>query len=274
MASIENKQQVLAWIEDGCEWNKGLILYSMYGKNQMLLKNISNKQSSQSGKLIYELCKSVGIDYLKMKSMGQIPEVKPTEILKQHQKIRTIGQNPPKEVKQVMVEIPETIAPRNMEQYPATIRRVITEYAEIFQERGKTHRIMVEMPEGNSQVLKTKRAELFDIIKGFSARLEYLYDVRTVFDQTGFVPAEDEIWPKQKEKVKTELPDDPELLRKMKKNQQSANTKDQSMLDYQSEKQGEVKKPMPNGPKRIKLENRIKARLKLIEAIEYKLLNI
>jgi hypothetical protein len=86
------------------------------------------------------------------------------------------------------------------------------------------------------------------------------------------VPTEAEIWPTPKEKAKTELPDDVEILKKMKKNQQSANTKDQSLLDYQSEKQGTVKKPMPNGPKRMKLENRIKARLKMIEEIDYKLL--
>ena len=133
------------------------------------------------------------------------------------------------------------------------------------------HRILTEMPEGNSQALKTKRAEIFDIIKSLSARLEFLYAIRQQFELNGEILPEDEIWPTLKAEVKPELPDDPELLRKMKKNQQSANTKDQNMLDYQSEKKGEAEKPMPAGPKRMKLENRIKARLKFIQEIDLKL---
>jgi hypothetical protein len=130
----------------------------------------------------------------------------------------------------------ETLEVANIAEYPPIIRRIITEYAETFQQRSQTHRILTEMPQGNSQALKTKRAEIFDIIKSLSARLEFLYAIRQQFDLNGELPLDDEIWPKPKETVETQLPDDPEQLRKMKKNQQSANTKDQNMLDYQSEK--------------------------------------
>jgi hypothetical protein len=43
------------------------------------------------------------------------------------------------------------------------------------------------------------------------------------------------------------------------------------MLDYQNEKKADAFCPMPAGPKRIKLEKRIKARLKLIQEIDLKL---
>lgn len=61
-------------------------------------------------------------------------------------------------------------------------------------------------------------------------------------------------------------------LKKQKKNLQSSNSKDQSILDYQSKSQKSVKSPMPKGPKRIKIEMRIVERKKLIEDIEMMLL--
>ncbi len=272
MISNETKQEVLNWIADGCDWDSGTMLYSVHGKNQALLKNIAGKKSTQLGKLTYELCKSVGLDYHKLKSTNVIVEVKPEfrkpvtmTVTINQMKVTTVDNNP-------LTDMPETIETPRIEEYPSVIRRVIAEYAESFQERSKTHRIMCEMPDGNSQALKTKRAQLFDIVKSLSDRLQLLFDVQEVYKKTGFVPTEAEIWPAPKENPKTELPDDVEQLRKMKKNQQSANTKDQSLLDYQSEKQGTVKRPMPAGPKRMKLENRIKARLKMIEEIDYKLL--
>ena len=283
MTSIEIKQEVLNWIANGCDWDKGMMLYSLYGKNRVLEKNIAGKKYTHLDKLTAELCKSVGLNYHKLKAEmifftsiaaekpTSPPKAMPTSTASRSVGVASINRVTPTEPVEGM---PETIDVKNIEQYPAIIRRVISEYTEMFQERSKMHRIMCEMPEGNSQTLKTKRAELFDIVKALTIRLQLLHDTQEIYKNTGFVPAEDEIWPKPKEKPTTELTDDTEQLRKMKKNQQSANTKDQSLLDYQNEKKGEVKRLMPAGPKRMKIENRIKARLKMIEEIEYKLLKL
>lgn len=273
MTSDEIKQEVLQWIERGCDWDQGLALYATYGKNGLLLKNIRGKKNTMTGKLTYELCKSVGLDYQKLKSGIPVQEIQHPVV---QRAVSVSASTSPVNVPNPVADFtePETIEVERIEEYPALIRRVIAEYAEVFQERSKSHRILTEMPEGNSQALKTKRAQLFDIVKQLTDRLQLLYDVQQVYKNTGYVPTEDEIWPKEKDQAKPELPDDVEQLKKMKKNQQSANTKDQSLLDYQSEKQGTVKRPMPNGPKRMKLENRIKARLKMIDEIEYKLLKL
>ena len=212
MISNETKQEVLNWIADGCDWDSGTMLYSVHGKNQALLKNIAGKKTTQLGKLTYHLCKSVGLDYHKLKSTNVIIEVKPefvkpvtmTVTLNQ-MKVTTVDNN-------ALTDMPETIETTRIEEYPAVIRRVIAEYAESFQERSKTHRIMCEMPDGNSQALKTKRAQLFDIVKSLSERLQLLYDVQEVYKKTGFVPTEAEIWPAPKENPKTELPDDVEQI--------------------------------------------------------------
>ena len=264
MISIEIKQEVLIWIAEGCDYTQGVELYRKYGKNMMLKRDFPNHQNRYSTKIVVELCKSVGLDY------GEflIDRNKNKEV----NEVKEFKDGIPKQVRDD--EPPELLQTKNPTEYPVIIRRVIAEYAESFQERSKMHRIMSEMPEGNSQTLKSKRAQLFDLVKSLTNRLEFLFNVQEEFNKSGHLPTEEEIWPKPKEKVVTELPDDGEQLRKMKKNQQSANTKDQNLLDYQSEKKCEVKRPMPSGPKRMKLENRIRARLKMIEEIDYKLLKI
>ena len=206
------------------------------------------------------------MDYAQLKREKLIPELEEKTLVKKPD-LKTVLHSNILEDK----EIPEVLDVKNITEYPPIIRRVIAEYAELFQERSKMHRIMAEMPEGNSQSLKTKRAEIFNIIKSISARLEFLYAIQKQYELNGEIPPEDEIWPTPKPEAKPELPDDPEQLRKMKKNQQSANSKDQNLLDYQSAIKSETKKPMPAGPKRMRTENRMKARLKFIQEIDLKL---
>lgn len=262
-----NKELVLEWIRAGCNYANGVAIYESIGRNQSLKLLFPGKQHRYSGKLFYELCKSAGIDRNSITDLPSIPETYPRPGL-----LSNPASNPV--IQPGEVEESELKPKRSIAEYPAIIRRVITEYAELFQERSKTHTIMTEMPPGNSMALKAKRAELFNIIKALSDRLEYLYGVQQQFEKNMEVPSAEIIWPKPKKQEAPELPGDVESLKKMKKNLQSANTKDQNMLDFQSEKKGNAKKPMPAGPKRMKIENRIKARLKMVEEINYKLLII
>ncbi|MEI8114819.1 MAG: hypothetical protein WCI54_14380, partial [Bacteroidia bacterium] len=222
-------------------------------------------------------CKSVGLDYAQLQKENLIPIIKEsgpaqTPITEPIHKA-IIAEDLPIEIT-ALAEMPEALSATNIVEYPPIIRRIIAEYAETFQERSKTHRILTEMPQGNSQALKTKRAEIFDLVKAFTIRLEYLFKIRQQFEQNGELPLEDEVWPKPQELQETTLTDDPEELRKMKKNQQTANTKDQNMLDYQTMVKADEKKTMPSGPKRTRIENRIKGRLKFIQEIDLKLVSL
>jgi hypothetical protein len=253
------------------------MLYGQFGKNIFLRTDFHSKQRKYSTKIIYELCKSVGLDYAQLQKDNLIPIIKesmPVQIQLSEQVLKEVS-NPvlPVDIP-VLAEIPESLSATNIAEYPPIIRRIIAEYAETFQERSKTHRILTEMPQGNSQALKTKRAEIFDLVKSFTIRLEYLFKIRQQFEQNGELPLEDEVWPKPQELQETTLSDDPEELRKMKKNQQTANTKDQNMLDYQMMVKGDEKKTMPSGPKRTRIENRIKGRLKFIQEIDLKLVSL
>ena len=273
----EKQQLVLQWIESGCDYLQGTMLYGQFGKNIFLRTDFHSKQRKYATKIIYELCKSVGLDYAQLQKDNLIPiinESSPmqTPLSEPIHKV-VIPADPPLEMP-ALGDMPEALTSTNIAEYPAIIRGIIAEYAETFQERSKTHRILTEMPQGNSQALKTKRAEIFDLVKSFTIRLEYLFKIRQQFELNGELPTEDEVWPKPKELPETTLSDDPEELRKMKKNQQTANTKDQNMLDYQTMIKGDEKKTMPSGPKRTRIENRIKGRLKFIQEIDLKLVSL
>jgi len=274
-----NKKQklVLQWIESGCDYLQGTMLYGQFGKNIFLKADFHGKQRKYTTKIIYELCKSVGLDYSQLQKDSKISITKEssssqTPITESIHKA-IIPEDLPIEIP-ALAEMPDALSATNIAEYPPIIRRIIAEYAETFQERSKTHRILTEMPQGNSQALKTKRAEIFDMVKAFTIRLEYLFKIRQQFEQNGELPLEDEVWSKPQELQETTLSDDLEELRKMKKNQQTANTKDQNMLDYQTMVKGVEKKTMPSGPKRTRIENRIKGRLKFIQEIDLKLVSL
>jgi len=205
----EKQKLVLQWIESGCDYLQGTMLYGQFGKNIFLKADFHSKQRKYSTKIIYELCKSVGLDYAQLQKDNLIPDLKATEpgnksaqevkCLVQNStdgKIEEIDLNEPividkddKQITQILEadqtigtdqtspdapsidstisEMPESLSVTNIAEYPPIMRRIISEYAETFQERSKTHRILTEMPQGNSQTLKTKRAEIFDLIKSF-----------------------------------------------------------------------------------------------------------
>jgi hypothetical protein len=72
------------------------------------------------------------------------------------------------------------------------------------------------------------------------------------FDEKGLIPEVDAVFPPEgNEQAEPDLASlDEAALKKQKKNLQSSNSKDQTILDYQSKERTEVKIPMPNGPKR------------------------
>lgn len=250
----DSQTKVLNWIRAGCNYNHGAMLYQEIGRNESLKRLFPGKQHRYASKLMHELCKSAGLE------LGQsVPKPKP------------MPPAPPKTPHRepTPFDDPEEQFDAKVAGHPRVIRRVIMEYAELFQERSKTHALMIGMGDSNAEAVKVKRKELFDHVKALTIRLETLFAVQEAYKKNGEVPTEESLWPKPKAEPK--LPDDVDELKKMKKNQQTANVKDQTMLDYQAKKKGDKKNPLPAGPKRMKLENRIKARSKKIEEIDYKL---
>lgn len=271
MKSNPATTEVLNWIANGCDYASGAEIYSRIGKIIFLRQQFPGKEHKYKGKLMYELCKSAGLDINQV--IGDNPVCSPAD---------PVINPSPKDLKPIQIKraqlpppelMPEAFTEKNQSEYPPIIRRVISEYTEKFQERSKIHLLMCELPESNARSVKTKRAELFSMVKDLSNRLELLYQVREEYTKTGNVPLNSVVFPTPASQPEPTLPDTIEELKKMKKNLQSSNSKDQNKLDYQSLKQAESKNPMPAGTKRQKLENHIKARTKLIKEIDCKIIS-
>jgi len=78
MNQEEKKEAVLAWIQSGCNYQQGAMLYSQFGKNNFLKKDFLGKQHKHTTKIIYELCKSVGLDYAQLQRDKLINELPST----------------------------------------------------------------------------------------------------------------------------------------------------------------------------------------------------
>lgn len=277
----ENQLQVVNWIRSGMDFNKGIQLLSgPLGKKNIALQYIGKHRSAE-GKVAYEIIKAADLGDMRtwkvviqdVQSGNEIRFLSP--VLPKIQSPKLIL--PPSTETITTIETTETLETKPLESYPHLIRRIIHEYAELFQERSKLHTVMAEMPESNADAVCLKRAEIFDLIKSISWRLVLLYEAKTDFEKTGKLPDESEIYPLAAEtKETTEITEtifmDEDAIKKQKKNLQSGNSKDQTILDYQSKERREVKTPMPNGPKRMKIEMRMADRNKRIEELDMMLL--
>ena len=295
----ENQIKVINWIRSGMDYAEGIGLLVELTNKQMISDQFNGREKSMADKLAYEICKAAKLadhvswkDFIrKVKEENRIETVCKTEDLltdflnNKLPKLIPGKENKPKvsdlysantiETK----ETTETLETKPLTQYPSVIRRIIHEYARLFQERSKLHTVMTGMPGSNADSVCAKRAELFDLIKSISARLEILYETKKAFDEKGIIPEESFVFPPDgKKEAKEAGPDmtslDEASLKKYKKNLQGGNSKDQIILDYQSRERAEIKKPMPSGPKRAKLEKRISERNKKIEEIETLLLKL
>lgn len=293
-----NQQEVIKWWHSGRDYTKGVMLYARLGKNKTLVHTFMKKHERFGRrKLEYELPKSVGLDWKKMpkpsgethqknqsgdktNKPGRSQPVKPKNSTGKSP-IETSGQNTEGKKGQESKRLPKTISGQDnvgtekskelQKQYPKVIRRLKYEYSDLFTRRSLLHKRMRAVPPENSGQNMNSRAMLFQQIRTITDRLEFLYSYIEDYENRGVIPISEEIWPAKKKK---QLSDDPSELKKQKKNLQSANTKDRNQLLYQQKSRGKKEKPMPEGPKRRKIEFRIKKREIEIQSIDQKLVDL
>ena len=272
------QEEIKSWLDGERNYSAGVALLQRYGKNKVLATGLAKagkeKFEQNHKKLAYELGKLVGSKELVVGSWQQ-HETRNLQTVTHARMNQSGGRNPQ----------PGTLNPepgtddfvpnvnsKPIDQYPPIIRRVKYEYAELFKKRSISHRKMAEIPEENSEANKQARAAHLAETKAISKRLELLYQHLQAYEVTGTIPNENELWPKQND---PQPPDDNiARLRTVKKNLQTSNGKDRNLLEYQQEKKGKKPAPMPDGPKRKKIEERIKEREKQIAVIDDKLFEL
>lgn len=252
------EEKVKKWLAEGCDFEAGLVLLASTGsRHKQLVKTMSGRAHRYAVKLKYELMKEAGLKSVSL-DLSATPittTAAPVTLVK--------GTKPAKN------ETPD----KTGKTLPKAVEDLIKIYSDAFKTRAILHEQMGEMPTENTPDLVSRRKRLVEEIARLTAIVETGHKAKEDFYVNGIVPDVEKLFaapaPAAAEK---ELPADVDELKKMKKNLQSANTKDQFMLDYRQKTKGERENPLPVGPKRAKLEGRIAEREEKIKLIDYKLL--
>lgn len=252
-----SKEQVQDWWNAGADFEQGVALYSMFGKNRTLKSTMHGRKERYNEKLRYELCRSVGLNWLTMPKIKKDPATMTAAAIKQTDPVK----------------LPEPERKEDLS-LPLDVRHVINEYSECYRKRSQLHHEMSSLPENNETETSKRRSVILDQIRNLSARMDVLHAAREAYNDRKEMPDSSRLWPVKTEPIEDPLPDDVDQLKQLKKNIQVSLVKDRNWLDYQQKTQKEHKTPMPVGPKRLEIEKRIKAKLKRIEEIEYKIVSL
>jgi len=305
------KEKVMQWIQLGCNFNLGLYLLAEIGKNKQLPRIMAGNEKRYAGKLFYELCKAAGYtmqEYQELKdelqniveqlalesgdenppeggvttaetSAGDPPagDASTGETSGEKLPSEDLPSTDPPAVDPPINEVPKVGAPAT-DQLPESVEKVIREHANLFKLRAQLHEQMAGLPESNDDETVKKRRNLSDSIALISSRIDLMFAAKEAFYNEGILPDITVLFPEPAQDPpagpEDNLPADAAGLKKMKKNLQTANTKDQNQLEYQEAKKGAKPNPMPAGPKRIRIEKRISERNEQIGKIDFKLLSI
>ena len=252
------QEKVNKWIAEGCDFDAGIAILNTSGRHKQLVRVMSNRPHRYVEKLHYELLKAAGL-------YTGLPVNKPGLTLMASGDI----------YKPQLGAVSTKNKSSKKDQLPEQVEKVIKFHADAFKTRAILHEAMANLPNDNTDALIAQRKELSDQIAECSEMIDIMWKAKEDYYVNNIIPDIKALTAekKAKETLVVELPDALDELKKMKKNLQSGNTKDQCILDYRQTTKGEKKNPLPDSPKRIKIEIRIKQRDTAIEAIDYKLVN-
>ena len=241
------QEKINKWIENGCIFSEGVVLLASTGKYNPLVRSISGRPHRYADKLRYEL--------LKLASAGSRASTSVFDKIN-------------------LEPVPEknTPSPDPKKQLPPDVEHVIKLLADAYKTRSILHAAMSELPSGNPKQLVLKRKNLSDDINACSNVIDTMFQAKEDYYVNGTIPDIQKLTDSVTGNTTiAPLPDSIELLKELKKQIQSKTSKDQFMLEYRQYFKGENPNPMPKGPKRTKIELRLKSHFETLESIDTKL---
>lgn len=292
--------EIANWFNSVRDFNQGIALLLKYGHKKSMARNMQGRPHRYHKKLEYELSKLIGVEYRKIASFevkgvtGNRPDsANPEELPETTSEgsadlMEDHGQNgepqpedhadpsmqPTTESGTQAVENPSPeqvsknpepseLTDSELENLPKVIRRIIYECHDLYRKRTLAHEDLKKITD-NSETSIQKRVEISELIAKLSARMDFLQAARKEFVDSGTLPDEKTLW---RDSVQP-IPMNRQELVEKKKNLQKSLSKDQSLLEFQSKKNGEASQPMPPGPKREKIEARIRQKESEIEQLQ------
>lgn len=260
MGQIGNsaKDQIIDWLRSKRNYQEGLELYVRYCKNQNYLRILTKGQ--RPDKLAWLLAKTSGLSIQDFQSKKYAKGT-----------VKSVRKSTPQKVK---ISSPGKTAVDPDEKYPKDVRVIMHEFHALYRDRSILHDKLQKLGDTNQNEVIKKRKELVKTIKELSERLDELHAAREDYEKQGIEPDMAKLYGdslgKSTEKAEMNADD----LRKKRVNLQKSLSKDRNFLDYNQPKKGTKKEPMPNGPLRKKIEDRLKtkeAELAEIDQMLYKM---
>jgi hypothetical protein len=267
---MDIKKSIQEWFNGPQDYEKGLELLQVVTKKSKVLGKLSRGESkTRREKLVYELSKAIGLKKIPAPSIAKQGKISiktgPGNNNKKEQPGKSVKPGP----RFNLIGKDETL-----DDYPVEIQKIVNEYSSLYMQRGKAHKKMVDLGDSNDADIVLRRKELVEKIKGQSERMEVLFEVFSGYKTDGVILTN--ILQPGKGKNGSGGSESIDDLKKMKKNIQASISKDRNQLKFQNKKRPEDGKesPMPDGPKRIRLEKRIKNKEDEIIAIDTRIANL
>jgi hypothetical protein len=241
---LKNKE-IYDYLIGNRDFDKGIAILSKYEKRKNFINIMQRKKGNAwaNRKLHYTLWKHSTL---------------PHEVLSKKQELEAFGGKPitlrvkqkeqkPKRKIDIKVDgKPKQAKPKN-----SNIDKIKEEMVNLTDKRSALQKQLRELGDGNDKHSVSQRAILGEGISKLSERIDILFIAKENYFQKGVEPNMEELFPTEKK------PSIPELM-KREKNIISSLTKDRNKLLYQSQSKQEEANPMPNGPKRDKIVQRVK----------------
>lgn len=263
---MDINKKIRAWLEGSQDYEEGLDLLQEAGikKHKVFGKLIKGESKTRHEKLAYLLSKEIGLREIpKPGQKLQLPiKGKEKPAAKKEKEKGKEKQNDPegKESRLSLIGKEEDI-----NDYPEEIKKVIIEYSKLYNDRSISHRKLRELGDSNEAEIVSKRKILGEEIKMESEKMEDLFKIFKEYKDTGNIQDEEEEEPGPEEEPKTI-----EEMKRLKKNLQASVVKDKNILLYRTKTKpaGGKENPLPDGPRRIRLEKRVKQKEVEIEKLD------
>ena len=173
-----------------------------------------------------------------------------------------------------LITLADKIEAGEKEDFDAKCGELLITYAKAFRQREQCHRMLLEVPEDNTEENVAKRKDISDDIDRLTDKLERIYPLIKNYIDNGVVPSYEETNEADEENTTDDKTADLDALTKdeLKRMLKSAKTKilrKTNMLLYQQETKAEQENPLPECPKRTKYETAIAELQKDVEQLEY-----
>jgi hypothetical protein len=254
---MDIKKRIQEWFSGPQDYAEGVDLLHEVSKKAKVIGKLSKGESkTRREKLAYELSKFVGLKTIPAPNFAK--KSKPSN----GKSVNGPQKDSKYEARFNLIGKDETI-----DDYPEEIKKVINEYSSLYMQRSKNHKKLTDLGDSNDAEVIEKRKVLGEKIKSQSDRMEMLHEVFSGFKKDGSILV-NMLSAKQKNAgsgggnaAGNESIDE---LKKLKKNLQASLAKDRNQLKYQNKTKPADGKdnPMPDGPKRIRLEKRVKSKEK------------